>query len=223
MEKYGSKQANVWMWSTCVVSAWMCWFRNTTEWYGTVALDGWMPGPASSMTKFFWCRVNHACQRCLIRHPRCYYLDTRNFEWFNNGPDHGKQQQQLWLWDVGNDRNELIRGETGWRTFEEREAKSMVKWMLKVVFEENLVSEIGRACLIELRCKSRWWSWCRHICSKSGLFESVNLIWLREVSLNGMVKIRDESECSRIREVGKWCLRCRTILAPNHFGPLYNI
>ena len=38
------------------------------------------PGPASSMTKFFLCRVNHACQRCLIRHPRCYYLDTRNFE-----------------------------------------------------------------------------------------------------------------------------------------------
>ena len=29
----------------------------------------------------------------------------------------------------------------------------MVKWMLKVVFEENLVSEIGRACLIELGCK----------------------------------------------------------------------
>ena len=63
-----------------------------------------------------------------------------------------------WLLDVG---NELIRdsdlifrrtllgyyaeGETGWSTFEEREAKSMVKWMLKVVFEENLVSEIGRA------------------------------------------------------------------------------
>ena len=38
------------------------------------------PGPASSMTKFFLCRVNHACQRCLIRHPRCYYLDTGNFE-----------------------------------------------------------------------------------------------------------------------------------------------
>ena len=26
-----------------------------------------------------------------------------------------------WLWDVGNVRNELIRGETGWSTFEERE------------------------------------------------------------------------------------------------------
>ena len=53
-----------------------------------------------------------------------------------------------WLWDVGNVRNELIRGETGWSTFEEREA--MVKWMLRVVFEENLVSEISRACLIEI-------------------------------------------------------------------------
>ena len=31
----------------------------------------------------------------------------------------------------------------------------MVKWMLKVVFEENQVSEIVRACLIELGCKSR--------------------------------------------------------------------
>ena len=54
-----------------------------------------------------------------------------------------------WLWDVGNVRNELIRGETGWSTFEEREAKAMVKWMLRVVFEVNMVSEIGRACLIE--------------------------------------------------------------------------
>ena len=38
----------------------------------------------------------------------------------------------------------------------------MVKWMLKVVLKENLVSEIGRACLIEIGCKSRWWSRCRH-------------------------------------------------------------
>ena len=55
-----------------------------------------------------------------------------------------------WLWDVGNVRNELIRGETGWSTFEERPANAMVKWMLRVVFEENMVSEIGRACLIEI-------------------------------------------------------------------------
>ena len=38
-----------------------------------------------------------------------------------------------WLWDVANVRNEPIRGETGWSTFEEREEKVMVKWMLRVV------------------------------------------------------------------------------------------
>ena len=35
--------------------------------------------------------------------------------------------------DVGNVRIELIRGGTGWSNFEEREAKSMVKWLLRVV------------------------------------------------------------------------------------------
>ena len=58
-----------------------------------------------------------------------------------------------------------------------------------MVFEENVVSEIGRACLIEIGCKSRWWSRCRHICGKSGLLEFVNLICLREVSVNGMVNL----------------------------------
>ena len=47
-----------------------------------------------------------------------------------------------WLRNMRNVRNELIREQTGWRSFEEREAKAMVKWMLRVVFEENLVSEI---------------------------------------------------------------------------------
>ena len=83
----------------------------------------------------------------------------------------------------------------------------MVKWVLKVVFEENLVSEIGRACFIEIGCKSR----CRHICSKFGLIELVNLIWLTEVSLNGMVKLEmnvngefwKKHISNRIREVGK--------------------
>ena len=105
----------------------------------------------------------------------------------------------------------MIRGDTRWSTFEEREAKTMVKWMLKVMFEENVVSEIGRACLIELGCKPRWWSRCRHICSKFGLFELVNLIWLRKVSLNGMVKLVMNVKggfckkhiCRKISEVGE--------------------
>ena len=74
---------------------------------------------------------------------------------------------------MGNVINELIRGETGWSTFEERKAKAMVKWMLRVVFEENMVSKIGRACLIEIGRKSRWWSRCRHICSRFGLLELI--------------------------------------------------
>ena len=76
----------------------------------------------------------------------------------------------------------------------EREAKSMVKWMLKVVFEENLVSQIGRACLIELGCKSRWWSRCRHITSDNHtiLVERSELEWDGE--------IRDESELGILEE-----------------------
>ena len=73
--------------------------------------------------------------------------------------------------------------------FEEIEANAMVKWMLRVVFEETLVSDIGRACLFEIGCKSRWWSQCRHICSKFGLLELVNLICLREMSVTGMVNL----------------------------------
>ena len=65
----------------------------------------------------------------------------------------------------------------------EREAKAMVNWMLRVVFEENLLSEIGRACLIEIGCKTRWWSRCGHI----------NLyVWDNGV---GKSYFRERSEC----------------------------
>ena len=32
-----------------------------------------------------------------------------------------------WLWDEGNVRNELIRGETGWSTFDDERSKGNVK------------------------------------------------------------------------------------------------
>ena len=54
------------------------------------------------------------------------------------------------------------------------------------------MSEIGRACLIEIGCKSRWWSRCRHICSKSGLLEFVNLKCLRRSECEWNGKFRDE-------------------------------
>ena len=52
-----------------------------------------------------------------------------------------------WLWEVGNVRNELVRGESGWSSFAEREVKCIVDWMLRIVYEESLVSDIGKASL----------------------------------------------------------------------------
>ena len=84
-----------------------------------------------------------------------------------------------------------------------------MKWMLRVLFEENLMSEISRACLVEIGCKSKWWAQWMHICSKFGLIELVNLICLRDV--NGMVNLRINVEeevwkkciCERIQEIGR--------------------
>ena len=60
-----------------------------------------------------------------------------------------QNRMDRWHWDVDNVRNELIRGDTSWSTFEESVASVRVKWMLRVVFEDNLMSEIGRECFIE--------------------------------------------------------------------------
>ena len=43
-----------------------------------------------------------------------------------------------WLSDVVNVKNELIRGETGWSTFEEREAKAMASWLLRILFKMRI-------------------------------------------------------------------------------------
>ena len=31
------------------------------------------------------------------------------------------------------------------------------EWLLRIVYEESLVSDIGSACLMEVGYKSRWW------------------------------------------------------------------
>ena len=50
-------------------------------------------------------------------------------------------------------RNELLRGEAERSTFEEREAKTMANWLLRIVFSENLMSDQSKECLIEVGCK----------------------------------------------------------------------
>ena len=36
----------------------------------------------------------------------------------------------------------------------EREAKAMVSWLLRVVFGEHQMSDLGRACLLEIGCNT---------------------------------------------------------------------
>ena len=43
-----------------------------------------------------------------------------------------------WLSEVGMVRNELVRGESGWSSFAEREVKCIVYWLLSVVQESGI-------------------------------------------------------------------------------------
>ena len=45
----------------------------------------------------------------------------------------------IWLWEVGNVWNELVRGESGWSLFVEREVTCIVDWLLRIVYEESLL------------------------------------------------------------------------------------
>ena len=86
----------------------------------------------------------------------------------------------------GTERNELVRGESGWRSFAVRDVKYIVDWLLGIVYEKSLVSDIGRACLMEVGYKSRWWARCNHVCDKFGLWELVYLLWLMSIKREEM-------------------------------------
>ena len=43
-----------------------------------------------------------------------------------------------WLWKVGNVRNELVRGESGWSSFAEKEVKCIVDWLLRIVYDRYI-------------------------------------------------------------------------------------
>ena len=73
--------------------------------------------------------------------------------------------------------------------FSERNVKCIVDWLFRIVYEESLVYDIGRACLMEVEYKSRWWARCNHVCDNFGLWEPVNLLWLRNIKKEGMAKL----------------------------------
>ena len=49
-----------------------------------------------------------------------------------------------WLWEVGNVRNELVRSESGWSSFAEREVKCIVDWLLRLLIISESESEYDR-------------------------------------------------------------------------------
>ena len=67
--------------------------------------------------------------------------------------------------------------------------KCIVDWLIRIVYEESLVSDIGGACLMEVGYKSRWWATSNHVCDKFGLWELVNLLWLRNNNKEGMAML----------------------------------
>ena len=52
---------------------------------------------------------------------------------------------------------EFIRGKGG---------QMYCDWLLRIVYEESLVSDIGKACVMEVGYKARWWARCNHVCEK---------------------------------------------------------
>ena len=42
---------------------------------------------------------------------------------------------------------------------------------------------------MEVGYKSRWWARCNHVCDKFGLWELVNLLWLKNINKEGMAML----------------------------------
>ena len=57
--------------------------------------------------------------------------------------------------------------------------------LIKIVYEESLVSDIEKACLMEVGYKSIRWARCNHVCDKFGLWDLVNLLWLMNINKEG--------------------------------------
>ena len=98
-----------------------------------------------------------------------------------------------------------MSGETGRSTFKEREAKSKIKWLMRVAFSEAVVAEIGRACLLEVGLKSKWWKRVKYLCEKTELCELSNVICLGDCNMRGLRVLNvDDSKgkvCKRVKKV----------------------
>ena len=77
--------------------------------------------------------------------------------------------------------------------------------------DRKVIMEKVNECVVEY--KSRWWARCNHVCDKFGLWELVNLLWLRRITIinEGMAMLGMEYDrnvwkktfVARIQEYGR--------------------
>ena len=127
-----------------------------------------------------------------------------------------------WMWNVGMyATNASIRGETGWSTFKEREAKVKLDWFLRIIFEDSMLGKVGKASLGELGAGSNWWPRVRWMCDTNGMNDLGNVIslgylsdeGLRRLGMNGERKGWKEKVKGKVEESGR--KRWRTRLEDN--------
>ncbi|ELU15191.1 hypothetical protein CAPTEDRAFT_219443 [Capitella teleta] len=66
-----------------------------------------------------------------------------------------------WMWRLETQErtvsNVAVHGESGWSSFWESEVKAKVAFVVRVLKEDGLVARVGRACLMEIGLRSKWW------------------------------------------------------------------
>ena len=108
-----------------------------------------------------------------------------------------------WIWAVPKEvRKVSIQKETGWSTFEEREARMKMRLLRRIIDGENKVSEVGRACLMEIGKKSKWWSGVMRMADAMEIRRVGDLITYGRVSLGGLNEIggKEEEVSQRVME-----------------------
>ncbi|ELU08790.1 hypothetical protein CAPTEDRAFT_193247, partial [Capitella teleta] len=108
-----------------------------------------------------------------------------------------------WMWRLERTvRNAAVQGESGWSSFWEREVKAKVAFVVRVLEEDGLVARVGRACLMEIGVRSKWWKKIGKMTEELGVDVLSNLVWLRRMSAIGVAEMGIcEDERKRMRKV----------------------
>jgi hypothetical protein len=119
-----------------------------------------------------------------------------------------------WLWRVVRSvRNVVVKGETGWSSFGERDAKVRAVYINRVLEEGDIVSQVGKACVGKIGVKSRWWRGVVSLGRQLGLDILMKIVCKTKVTWAGvrqlgysereLVNIRKKELEKRIQEHGR--------------------